>query len=141
MRERWDVASSLASDPNAHVQVVAEAHLDRIRGFESMRYIRGCSGFSGFPRGSFSRKDLESISEQMHHALGDRWREWGTEQFTSNVIVANTPDPVVLPHPKYCDCTQLRRIPVFVHFIGTCRFKDGQYRRVGRQVIAMLKSS
>jgi hypothetical protein len=141
MRERWEVASRLAREPHAHVQVVAEAHLDRLEGFETMRYIRGCSGFAGFPQGSFSRENVEHISRQMSRALGDRWREWGTEQFTSNVIVANTPDPAVLPHPKYCDCTQLRGEPVFVHFIGTCRFSNGTYRRFGGEAIRALRRS
>lgn len=139
MKERYEVASKLACAPKAHIQVVAEASTDRLQEFESMRYIRGCSGFSGFPRGSFSQSDVEQISEQMHSALGARWSEWGTEQFTSNLIVANTSNPAVLPHPKYCDCTQLRGEPVFVHFIGTCRFSDGKYRRLGRRGIASLK--
>lgn len=140
MRERWEVAVKLATRPDAHVQVVAEANLDRLEGFDRMRYIRGCSGFSGYPRGSFSRADLEGLSDQMHRALGRRWHEWGTEQFASNVIVANTADPVVLPHPKYCDCTQLRGKPVFVHFIGTCRFSGSTYGRMGREVIEHLRN-
>lgn len=138
MQERHEVAARLALNPNAHIQVAAEAALDKLSGFESMRYIRGCSGFSGFPQGSFSPETIEGISQQMAAALGHRWSEWGTEQFTSNIIVANTKDPMVLPHPKYCDCTQLRGDPVFVHFIGTCRFRGGAYQRLGRKTIAAL---
>lgn len=138
MRERRDVALQLARDRNAHVQVVAEANLDKLEGFDSARYIRGCSGFTGFPRGSFTREHVERVSRPMSAALGQRWHQWGTEQFTSNVIIANTKDPVVLPHPKYCDCTQLLGEPVFVHFIGTCRFRGDTYRRLGRRVIEGL---
>lgn len=141
MRERYEVATKLARDPRAHIQVVAEASVDKLRGFDSMNYIRGCAGFSGFPRGSFSKETVEDISQQMVAALGDRWSEWGTEQFTSNVIVANTADPMVLPHPKYCDCTQLRGDPVFVHFIGTCRFKGGRYGRLARRTIGILQQA
>jgi hypothetical protein len=138
-RERWEVATKLARANKVHVQVLAEAHLDSLQGFDGMRYIRGCAGFSGFPRGSFSRNDVENISMQMDQALGSRWHEWGTEQFTSNLIVANTASPTVLPHPKYCDCTQYRGGAVFVHFIGTCRFSGDRYRSLGRREIALLK--
>jgi hypothetical protein len=139
--ERRDVAAKLAREGRVHVQVLAESHLDRLHGFDTMRYIRGCSGFSGFPRGSFSRADVERISVQMASALGDRWREWGTEQFISNLIVANTASPAVLPHPKYCDCTQYKGAAVFVHFIGNCRFSGDRYRTLGRREIALLKKS
>jgi hypothetical protein len=137
--ERRDVAAKLAREGRVHVQVLAEAHLDCLHTFQTMRYIRGCSGFSGFPRRSFSRADVERISVPMTSALGERWREWGTEQFTSNLIVANSASPAVLPHPKYCDCTQYRGRAVFVHFIGTCRFSGDRYRTLGRREISFLE--
>jgi hypothetical protein len=139
MEERREVALRLVGNPNAHVQVVAEANLDKIAGFDSLRYIRGCSAFAGFPKGSFSVPYVEDISRQMHAALGNRWSEWGTEQFMSNVVVANTAAPLVLPHPKYCDCTHLGdERHAFVHFIGTCRFKDGRYAGLGRRLIKSM---
>jgi len=137
MKERRDVALKYLKYPNAHIQIVAEANLDKLVDFESRRYIRGCSGFAGFPKNSFTRGNVERISEQMYGAIGERWHQWGTEQFTSNVLVANMVNPLVLPHPKYCDCTQPQiSAAVFVHFIGTCRFKDGVYARFGQNVIA-----
>lgn len=141
MRERRDAALPLSRLPKAHVQVVAEANLGKISGFDDMRYIRGCSGFAGFPRQSFSRERVEDLSEQMHRALGERWSEWGTEQFMSNVIVANTESPVVLPHPKYSDCTQAQRGgQTFVHFIGTCRFAHGTYARMSAQILKEFRA-
>jgi hypothetical protein len=139
MQERLDVARIHAIGPKPHVQLVAEANLDAIRGFESMRYIRGCAGFSGFARGSFNPEQLDQLSRQMGAALGERWNEWGSEQFMSNVIVANSQDPRVLPHPKYCDCTRYEEgKAAFVHFIGTCRFTKGRYSRAARQIIREL---
>lgn len=142
MVERREVALRHANRPDAHIQVIAEANLDKLAAFESMRYVRGCSGFAGFPKGSFSRAYVEDLSMQMDAALGPRWSEWGSEQFMSNILVANTADPLVLPHPKYCDCSDARREDAaFLHFIGSCRFKDGLYARLGRRVIASLDRS
>lgn len=141
MRERRDVALPLSRLPKAHVQVMAEANLDKISGFDNMQYIRGCSAFAGFPQGSFSRERVEDLSEQMHNALGERWSEWGTEQFMSNVIVANTENPMVLPHPKYSDCTQVHRGgQAFVHFIGTCRFAHGTYASMSAQILREFRA-
>jgi len=136
MDERRTVALEHASRPGAHIQVIAEASLNVLRGFEHMQYIRGCSAFTGFPRGSFARTYVEELSSQMRDALGVRWSEWGTEQFMSNVIIANTTDPVVLPHPRYCDCTKWSGSgSVFVHFIGKCRFAGNRYARAARDMI------
>lgn len=139
MQERLDVAKPLAKTSEAHIQIIAEAHLDVIPGFETMKYIRGCSGFSGFAKGSFNPERLSELSSHMGSTLGERWSEWGTEQFMSNVIVANSSEPVVLPHPKYCDCTRYNtNAPAFVHFIGTCRFAKGRYASAAIELIERL---
>jgi hypothetical protein len=125
-----------------HIQLAAEASFNKLKRYNELRYVRGCSGFSGFAKGGFSREFVEEISGQMSDALGDRWREWGSEQVMSNIVVANTPNCRVLPHPKYSDCRKMR-LPetVFVHFIGSCRFNDGNYARLGKSVIARLSAS
>ena len=137
MRERRDTAQKLIAQGHDHVQVVAEAHFDRLRDFESLRYVRGCSGFAGFARRSFERSFVEAISEQMRSAIGDKWAEWGSEQVMSNIVVANVPDAVVLPHPKYADCHKMKQgVTEFIHFIGACRFDGGNYARLGTELIA-----
>ena len=137
MRERCDTARKLLPQGHDHVQVVAEAHFDRLREFESLRYVRGCSGFAGFARGSFERSFVEAISEQMGSALGGRWEEWGSEQVMSNIVIANVPNAVVLPHPKYADCHKMKQgVTEFIHFIGACRFDGGNYARLGTELIA-----
>ena len=124
-----------------HIQLVAEANFNKLKRFNDLKYVRGCAGFSGFAKGSFDLDFVEEISSQMSDALGDRWREWGSEQVMSNIVVANTTGGRVLPHPKYSDCIKMR-LPgtMFVHFIGSCRFNDGTYARLGKKVIAQLSA-
>lgn len=139
MQERWETAARLHSTAPLHVQIVAEANFDKLDGFQSMRYVRGCSGFAGFPQRSFGVDFVEAISGQMYAAIGEKWCEWGSEQVMSNIIVANIPDSVVLPHPKYSDCNNLRAETVFAHFIGTCRFLNRTYAELGSEVISRLR--
>jgi hypothetical protein len=142
MRERSETAKSRGLERSDHVQVVAEANFDRLADFGSLRYVRGCSGFAGFARKSFTRTFVESISVQMEAAIGERWREWGSEQVMSNIVLAYIPNSVVLPHPKYADCQKMRPgVTQFVHFIGGCRFDGGTYARLGAQVIGTLPRS
>jgi hypothetical protein len=139
MRERCETAKKRMTQGDGHVQVVAEANFDKLDRFESLRYVRACSGFAGFARGSFTREFVESISAQMGAAIGDRWHEWGSEQVMSNIVIANIPGAIVLPHPKYADCHKMKPgVTEFIHFIGGCRFDDGNYARLGAQVIATL---
>jgi len=111
-----------------HVQMLAEAHFDRLNEAATLKYARGCSGFAGFPVGSGKLELMHSLSSQMQQLIGDKWREWGSEQVMSNLVVANQPDAQVLPHPDYTDCEKIQlNTTRFVHFIGTCRFRDERY--------------
>jgi hypothetical protein len=139
MRERCATGKKRITQGDGHVQVVSEANFDKLVRFESLRYVRACSGFAGFSRGSFTREFVETISTQMEAAIGDRWHEWGSEQVMSNIVIANIPDAIVLPHPKYADCHKMKPgVTEFIHFIGSCRFNDGNYARLGAEVIAAL---
>jgi len=142
MRERSETAKGLAPGGRGHVQVVAEASFDKLDDFGALRYVRGCSGFAGFPRKSFTRGFVEGISAQMRAAIGGKWLEWGSEQVMSNIVVANIQDAVVLPHPKYADCQKMRPdVTQFIHFIGSCRFIGGTYARLGARVIESLRNA
>ena len=139
MHERVETARKLNRGSTSHVQVVAEANFDKLRDFDSLRYVRGCSGFAGFARHAFTREFVEEISTQMQAAIGAKWNEWGSEQVMSNIVVANTPSAIVLPHPKYADCHKMQPgTTEFIHFIGSCRFDNGTYARLGVQAIARL---
>src|SRR5450631_4535142 len=139
MREQCETARKLAPQTDSHVQVVAEANLDKLDGFESLQYVRGCSGFAGFAQQSFTREFVEAISGQMQAAIGAKWSEWGSEQVMSNIVLANIRGAIVMPHPKYADCHKMQqRMTEFIHFIGSCRFDNGNYARLGAKVIARL---
>ena len=130
----------IAGQYRSHIQVLAEANMDKLSGYEAARYVRGCSGFAGFSHRSFSRDKVENLSREMYAVLGSEWNMWGSEQFSSNVIVANSASALVLPHPKYCACNRVQTETAFIHFIGSCRFSAGMYARLARRVIDQLDS-
>jgi len=139
MRERCTEARALMGRNASHVQLVAEGHFDRLARYDSLRYVRGCSGFAGFPRRSFEKSFVEETSAQMQAAIGDKWAEWGSEQVMSNIVLANIANATVLPHPKYADCHKMQSsVTEFIHFIGSCRFEGDRYARLGAEIIASL---
>lgn len=139
--ERAADARRLNTGAQVHVQVAAEQHFDRDPAWAGLRYIRGCSGFAGFARGATSAQFIEDFSERMSRLLGERWREWGSEQVMSNIALANSPDAMVLPHPRYCDCQHRAEYSAFVHFIGDCRFRGSAYRDAAAAQIELLGRS
>lgn len=137
MIERCTTARALRPDQASHVQLVAEANFNALTGYETLRYVRGCAGFGGFPRRSFTRSFVERISTEMRAAIGAKWGEWGSEQVMSNIVLANIHGCAVLPHPKYADCEKMRSGETrFIHFIGSCRFRRGTYRNMASALIA-----
>jgi len=130
------VAGSRSSATD-HIQGVAESRLGVLEPLR-LKYIRGCSGFSGFAKGSTSRDQLAQISMLMQGVVGSRWTEWGTEQVTSNIICASAQGARPLPHPKYCNAHYSTPESRFLHFIGYTRYRDTLYGAVSRRVIDEL---
>lgn len=124
-----------------HVQIVAEKNFDKLPNYHQLNYVRGCSGFDGFSIGSFSLSQIETFSSQMDRLIGSIWCNWGSEQTTSNYLIANTPGAMVLPYPKYAGF-QLRTYDasVFLHFNGTHRFKKGVYVKTTRNFLEKSRS-
>lgn len=129
--------------PSEHVQSVSERALAGYPGHEHLKYVRGCAGFAGFARGSLSAPAVEAFSTGMEALVGRaKWHEWGSEQVTSNFLVANMPGSLVLPVERYPFWAPGRDIghAALIHFFGTFRFSGGMYRRLARRIIAELRA-
>ena len=70
--------------------------------------------------------------------LGADWKRWGTEQVTSNYLVANAAGTTVLPFPKYGTPDCARAETAFLHFIGSMRFVNSKYETTSRDAIRLL---
>jgi hypothetical protein len=123
-----------------HVQLVAEGQLGGLDPAIATRYGCGCSGFAGFAPDPQRRAALAQFSARMEELLGPRWREWGTEQVSSNFLVARDPNGILLPYRRYRNFggEALTDAAVFVHFFGTFRYDHGTYRRMARELAARL---
>ncbi len=124
-----------------HVQARAEAAMKTLPDADTRRYIRGCAGFAGFARSVDGRATVSRFSQQMDERLGGTWRQWGSEQVASNWVIANDPDPLQLPYDRYINHWDERMPsdPAFIHFIGTYRYRWGNYSRCTRVAIDELK--
>lgn len=127
--------------PGAHIQTIAEACMNELGLPDEARYVRGCSGFTGFPPTDQMRTRMLDFSRRMTARLGQDWTRWGTEQVTSNYLVANAHGTRALPFPKYGtpDCADDGS--AFLHFIGSMRFINGHYAQASRQAIEMLDTA
>jgi hypothetical protein len=148
---RWRPAKDFASDfaqvpKDAHVQAQIEAVMDRIDAGlpKPIHYVRGCAGFAGFVAGGLGRTVADGFSREARAMLGDaKWAQWGSEQVMSNVIVSNEGEPLLLPYDRYMNYwgePSLGNASI-AHFLGTCRFERGMYRRAALLAIAQLGRS
>lgn len=131
-------------DPHgdAHVQGAIEGNWHLYPDGGRWRYVRGCAGFAGFARGAFAPYSAECFSRAAERIVGGaKWRRWGSEQVASNFLIANAPDPVLLPYAGYANYW---REPVpddvrFLHFVGTHRHATDEYRRATIRAIERLR--
>ncbi len=132
------------ADPHGqkHIQGYSEACMSQVGLPADALYVRGCSGFTGFPPSVNMREDLVHFSNCMSRKAGkERWAAWGTEQVTSNYLVANAPGTQVLPYPKYGTPDTMNSDTVFIHFIGSLRFNSDRYEKTSRKVIGQMKAT
>ena len=146
-----DVAAQARAHPeyqreHVHVQLAMEAQMDKVRipGRDTLSYARGCAGFAGFAPDASGSQLAEAFSAEASRLLGfDHWKQWGSEQVTSNFLVSNEPGSVLLPYEHYCNFwnepygDDMR----FVHFIGTFRFHGGLYGRLSRIMADKLRAA
>ncbi len=98
-------------------------------------YIEGCAALTGFPKGSITRDEIVELSNAFEERLDAEWNRWGSEQFASNLLVANLKGSEVLPFPEYSSFVpeyagQLNS-STLLHFYGTHRYDQGRYLRAG----------
>lgn len=125
-----------------HIQGYAEACMAKVGLPESAMYVRGCSGFTGFPPSTGMLDDLLHFSISMSRSIGmARWSSWGTEQVTSNYLVANAVGTQVLPYPVYGTPDVMIEDTAFIHFIGSMRFSNDKYEKTSRTAIQRMTSS
>jgi hypothetical protein len=127
------------------VGMKAEAALDTLPDAEKRNYVHASSGFAGFGQRTVNKADLEEFSLLMRERVGSMWDDWGSEQISSNYLLANAPSCVVLPFRRYaCYEPPLEAGPqpfadrAFLHFIGSYRYQRGLYRRKAAEVLARL---
>lgn len=125
--------------PTAHIQTRSEALMATVGLPENSLYVRGCAGFTGFPPSTTLRQDMIDFSTRMGAKLDKDWAKWGTEQVTSNFLVANAVGTASLPYPKYGTPDEEPNNIAFYHFIGSMRFINGKYAARTREAIEMLK--
>lgn len=127
---------------DSHVQRAIESVMDKIDvpALAAPRYVRGCSGFAGFARGS-DRSLATQFSQAAEKALGmTKWSEWGSEQVTSNFVIGNARDALLLPGDRYVNYWNAPP-PAdsrMIHFIGTYRFHGLEYLARSRAAIRAL---
>ncbi|MCG6120014.1 MAG: hypothetical protein MEP44_05165 [Blastomonas sp.] len=124
-----------------HIQTRMERVLTQIADADRLRYIRGCSGFTGFARGPGGRALAGHFAREMQQLLGmQAMHEWGTEQVTSSFVIANDPGAVLLPYGQYgnywgepwdADCR-------FMHFVGAHRHDGSAYRDATAAALGLM---
>lgn len=124
-----------------HVQVISEVNIHKIPPEFGRLYVHGCSGFAGFAPNSISTANIFKFSEAMESVVGkSKWKEWGSEQVTSNYFIANHPDAYILPISYYPFWRKGRDISKahVIHFFGTHRFEAGQYVQSAKKAIQVI---
>ena len=123
-----------------HVQALLESRLGSVPELATSRYARACSGFAGFARGGPGVEAARAFSAVGESLTGARWTEWGTEQISSNFVIANEAGSSLLPYNRYLNYwAEPWGIDAgFIHFVGTHRFDNGAYAQATRKAIAAL---
>jgi hypothetical protein len=133
------------SNLDSMVQAVCERSFDQLPESASLLYLRGNAGFTGFAKGSLDRQKIEYFSDLMRRLAKEKWNDWGSEQITSNLLIANSPDATPLPAPRYTSYWAHPDVPYdassFIHFIGPFRYANGLYLRKAKAIIAILRKN
>ena len=146
IRPMCEYAKDARSIDVKYIGIHVERMFDRYPDGEHLHYVRASSGLAGFAVGGFAAEKIEEFHETMRSIVGDEiWHKWGTEQCASNFAVANSPDAVVLPYPKYANFDPISVWPnvpnednAFLHFIGAYRYHEDFFAQKAQIVIRAL---
>lgn len=128
-----------------HIQTLVEKKIGLMNEYTNKFYIRGCGGYSGYGKGSFSRSTVEKFSSDMQRIFGKKWEQWGSEKVTTSFIIANSSSKMVLPFPKYtayspyCNKNVDHSKCSCIHFYGGYRFDNGFYLETAKKIINILR--
>ncbi len=138
-----EACARLKASTSGQVQAVCERSFDELPEASDLKYLRGNAGFVGFARGSLDRERIAWFSDLMRRLAGPQWEEWGSEQLTSNLLIANAEDPLPLPSPRFVSYWAHPEIRYgessFLHFIGPYRYANGLYVRTAKRILAGLR--
>lgn len=127
---------------NEPVQIVMERGMQKLRGSDTLNYIRGCAGFAGFAKQAGGRDVTRDFTDQYRALIGsEKLSVWGSEQFMSNLVIANEPrKPLVLPGKRYVNFwgEPWARETSFIHFLGTHRYTGTAYADATRQALQII---
>lgn len=137
LSEASDFADTLTG---IHVQVSVEREMRNLT-LRQQKYLRASSGFAGFAKQAVEWGTARDFSHQMEELLQSdqfSWTTWGTEQITSNFVLANAPDPLVLTEPDYInhDGSPVGDRERLIHFLGFARFENDTYRTLAARFIS-----
>jgi hypothetical protein len=78
----------------------------------------------------------------MNEIIGEDWSKWGTEQVTSNFLIANSSPSKMMPFPKYSGYYPPHNISYenthFTHFAGHSRYKNGIYTEKAKIIVGTI---
>lgn len=143
LSETGDYIRGEGVQDNPHVQIRSELAFETYENANERFYFRATSAFTGLAIGSCNMEQLKTFSKETDAALGSKWTEWGSEQVSSNYMVANCPDsrelsgPVYLNNTPGSDLSQAR----LIHFFGTHRYHGGRYLKHALDAIAALNKA
>jgi hypothetical protein len=118
-----------------HIQHRAELHMHCVERIGLSQYVRGCAGFAGYAKESFTINELVSISACMFETIAEHWREWGSEQVTANILIANQVNSIILPTDYYHSVLNFAERLKLVHFLGSWRFNNMLYNKMAMKYL------
>jgi hypothetical protein len=125
------------------VQMEAERILCNYPQADEKRYLRGTAAFVGWPMNCATKEQLLDFSQFIESEIGPLWREWGSEQTSTNYLIANCPKLKLLEHPKYVNHFSNSTLEgaALVHFFGSHRYVGGRYLKYARSLLRELNST